>query len=219
MVICYICPGTHDWSWAFRHRNLFAYTTALPSATVPTKSRTHRALGRWVSTQRSMYKRYKDGEAVDSTVMERIEKLESVGFVWSLAPGEDDGESSCGSSDDGADTQTSRNDSCEDTHPRAVKKLGRRDQARYRINPSGGGVRTDGSRAKRTTLKRGRGKQPNGNYQKLQGAAEVTVDACCIHADRSRGTDSDNLFENSNHHNSKPDESVASDDDEDILII
>jgi hypothetical protein len=54
-----------------------------------------------------MHKRYKEGDAVDSTVMERIQKLEKVGFVWSLAPGEDDDngddvddESSSGSSHD-----------------------------------------------------------------------------------------------------------------------
>lgn len=51
-----------------------------------------------------MYKRYKDGEAVDSTVIERIKKLEEIGFIWSLAPGEEEAEGSCSSRDEVGDS-------------------------------------------------------------------------------------------------------------------
>lgn len=56
---------------------------------VPTKNNSNRALGRWVSTQRSMYKKYMAGqiEKDHDEIAERIKKLKSIGFVWSLAPG------------------------------------------------------------------------------------------------------------------------------------
>jgi Helicase associated domain len=56
---------------------------------VPTKNSSNRALGRWVSTQRSMYKRFKEGK-IEKDVKEmtqRIRKLNRIKFCWSLAPG------------------------------------------------------------------------------------------------------------------------------------
>ena len=48
---------------------------------VPTKYPANPALGRWLSTQRSQYKLYMDGER--STMTEqRVRRLDSIGFVW-----------------------------------------------------------------------------------------------------------------------------------------
>lgn len=56
---------------------------------VPTKNSSQKALGRWVSTQRSMYKKYLDGR-IEKDIEEhekRIRKLSSLNFCWSLAHG------------------------------------------------------------------------------------------------------------------------------------
>jgi hypothetical protein len=60
---------------------------------VPTKNKTNRALGRWVSTQRSNYKKFQAGSGIlrpktdrDETVR-RIRRLNGIGFQWSLLPG------------------------------------------------------------------------------------------------------------------------------------
>ena len=52
---------------------------------VPTKYSTNPALGRWVSTQRSQYKLFVDGEKSTMT-QERVERLNSIGFVWNVLP-------------------------------------------------------------------------------------------------------------------------------------
>ena len=55
---------------------------------VPTKNKTNKALGRWVSTQRANYKKYKKGEweklpRMDRDQFERrIRRLEAIGFPW-----------------------------------------------------------------------------------------------------------------------------------------
>jgi Helicase associated domain len=60
---------------------------------VPTKNKKNRALGRWVSTQRSNYKKYKKGMGTlrpktdDEEMERRIRCLEGIGFKWSLAAG------------------------------------------------------------------------------------------------------------------------------------
>ena len=59
-------------------------------ANVPTKNKTNRALGRWVSSQRANYKAWKEGEygRIDPEEIERrIKRLEAIGFAWSLLPG------------------------------------------------------------------------------------------------------------------------------------
>jgi hypothetical protein len=67
-------------------RNLFLF-----SGDVPTKNKKNRALGRWVSTQRSNYKKYKRGMGTlrpktdDEEMERRIRCLEGIGFKWSLA--------------------------------------------------------------------------------------------------------------------------------------
>lgn len=80
---------------------------------VPTKKRSNRALGRWVSTQRSNYKKFKNGESpkhprMDRQELERrIRRLDGIGFAWSLLPGatktEVDGNNEEESSDDESD--------------------------------------------------------------------------------------------------------------------
>jgi len=51
---------------------------------VPTKYRQNTALGRWVSTQRSDYKKFQEGKK--STMTEdKIARLESIGFAWFMA--------------------------------------------------------------------------------------------------------------------------------------
>ena len=59
----------------------------------PTKSKYNRALGRWVSTQRSNKKRMETGNPpnqgrTDQEEAERrIRRLNAIGFTWSLLPG------------------------------------------------------------------------------------------------------------------------------------
>ena len=48
-------------------------------------------LGRWVSTQRSMYKKFNKGEqsscgSSDDVIQNRIAQLNTLGFHWSLLP-------------------------------------------------------------------------------------------------------------------------------------
>jgi len=65
-------------------------------ANVPTKYAENRALGRWVSTQRNMYKKYHAGASFNSLlpaeIERRIELLNQLGFIWNMAPtsGSDD---------------------------------------------------------------------------------------------------------------------------------
>jgi hypothetical protein len=64
-----------------------------PTGNVPTKNKTNKALGRWVSTQRSNYKKYCKGEGTlrpkteNDEMDRRIRMLNAIGFNWSLLPG------------------------------------------------------------------------------------------------------------------------------------
>jgi hypothetical protein len=59
----------------------------VPEGNVPTKNKENRALGRWVSTQRSMYKKYQEDDINDVEVWSRrIRRLNGIAFSWSLAP-------------------------------------------------------------------------------------------------------------------------------------
>ena len=96
--------GQHAWEEQFQ--NMLAFKRLHGHVNVPTKSSEQRALGRWVSTQRSVYKRWKNGEfsvgpsgdgstssfAAENLaeIEQRIRRLDEIGFTWSLAPqGED----------------------------------------------------------------------------------------------------------------------------------
>jgi Helicase associated domain len=65
---------------------------------VPTKCKKNRALGRWVSTQRAMYKNYMGGRSsrgiAKDEIVRRIARLEELGFCFSmLMPGDSETES------------------------------------------------------------------------------------------------------------------------------
>jgi hypothetical protein len=77
-----------------------------------------------------MYKEYKDGEGVDSVITERIKKLEGLGFVWSLAPGDEEAGGS--SSHDG---EFSRHKQITSNHP-AAKVATKGNDRRHRKNIS-----------------------------------------------------------------------------------
>lgn len=83
-------------AWEKKYDELQQYIHAFGDPHVPTKFPDNRALGRWVSTQRNMYKKYKAGEQVNNLlpqeIQRRIRLLENLGFSWSMAPssGSDD---------------------------------------------------------------------------------------------------------------------------------
>ena len=52
---------------------------------VPTKFSESPALGRWVSTQRSQYKMWKNGDKTTMTEV-KFKKLANLGFVWCMLP-------------------------------------------------------------------------------------------------------------------------------------
>ncbi len=52
---------------------------------VPTKYKTNTALGRWVSTQRSEYKKFSEGQTKTAMTEEKVRRLESIGFAWFMA--------------------------------------------------------------------------------------------------------------------------------------
>lgn len=77
---------------------------------VKTKCSEHRTLGRWVSTQRQMYKRYFNGqfkgrieeeiEKEKTKMKQRIDMLEKLDFIWNFS-------SSFSEDDDGSGTDKS----------------------------------------------------------------------------------------------------------------
>ena len=70
-------------AWEDQFKDLISYKTEHHHCNVPTKCAKNRSLGRWVSAQRSSYKRYLKGE--ESTLTdERVERLNSLGFNWAL---------------------------------------------------------------------------------------------------------------------------------------
>mmetsp|Transcript_32576 Transcript_32576/g.77779 ORF Transcript_32576/g.77779 Transcript_32576/m.77779 type:complete len:601 (-) Transcript_32576:231-2033(-) len=74
--------GIHSWNEKFRE--LCEYQQEHGNCHVPTKYKQNTALGRWVSTQRSDYKKFQEGKK--STMTEdKIARLESIGFAWYMA--------------------------------------------------------------------------------------------------------------------------------------
>lgn len=73
--------GQH--SWDTKYNELRAYKRERGDCLVPTKYAENPALGRWVSTQRSQYKAWKNGEKNTMTEM-KYKKLKSIGFVWCM---------------------------------------------------------------------------------------------------------------------------------------
>ncbi|MGK3737275.1 MAG: hypothetical protein ACI90V_004120 [Bacillariaceae sp.] len=95
------------------------------SGNVPTKNKTNRALGRWVSTQRSNYKKFKRTGSTAHPRMDReemkrrIRRLDGINFSWSLLPGstlpeENVDDSSDSSSSSAKTTENDQNDAMEE---------------------------------------------------------------------------------------------------------
>ncbi len=76
-------------AWEEKYMELQQYVREKGDANVPTKYVENRALGRWVSTQRNMYKRYHAGASFNSLPATEIERrialLDLLGFSWNMA--------------------------------------------------------------------------------------------------------------------------------------
>jgi hypothetical protein len=75
-------------AWEEKYEELQRYMKAEGHCNVPTKHESNRALGRWVSTQRSIYKSYKAGKKQSLSELEirrRIGLLEKMDFQWRMA--------------------------------------------------------------------------------------------------------------------------------------
>merc|ERR1712087_293637 len=72
-------------SWDEKFNELVAYKAKFGNCLVPTKYKENTALGRWVSTQRSEYKKYREGKKRTSMNPDKIRRLESIGFAWFMA--------------------------------------------------------------------------------------------------------------------------------------
>lgn len=75
--------GEH--SWLKKFRELEEYHRRHGTADVPTKFAENPALGRWVSTQRSEYKKFQSGTSRIMT-QPHIDRLNGLGFRWELIP-------------------------------------------------------------------------------------------------------------------------------------
>lgn len=74
-----------DTAWMQKFNELREYHREKGDCDVPTKYAPNPALGRWVSTQRSEYKKWLDNNSKHMT-MERINKLNKIGFRWEMLP-------------------------------------------------------------------------------------------------------------------------------------
>ena len=76
-------------AWEQKFEELLEYVEEKGDPNVPTKYPSNRALGRWVSTQRNMYKKYQSDRRFNNLsraeIERRISLLESLGFSWSMA--------------------------------------------------------------------------------------------------------------------------------------
>lgn len=70
-------------SWDLKYSELCAFYRHHLHCDVPTKFGENRALGRWVSTQRSEFKKYQQGRSKQMT-RERIDKLNQLNFKWEI---------------------------------------------------------------------------------------------------------------------------------------
>jgi hypothetical protein len=66
-------------AWELRYKELQKYLKENGDCNVPTKLQDNRAFGRWVSTQRSQYKKNKLSQF-------KVYKLSLLGFVWTMLP-------------------------------------------------------------------------------------------------------------------------------------
>merc|ERR1712232_1053928 len=70
-------------SWDERYKELKVFRATFGNCDIPTKYKQNPALGRWVSTQRSQYKKMQEGKE-SSMTPDRIEKLEKLDFRWTM---------------------------------------------------------------------------------------------------------------------------------------
>ena len=68
-----------------KYHELREYKNQHGNCDVATKYSPNPALGRWVSTQRSEYKKFRDGTSKHMT-QEKINKLNRLGFKWEMLP-------------------------------------------------------------------------------------------------------------------------------------
>ena len=73
--------GEH--SWLEKFNELRAYKERYGNCDVATKYADNPALGRWVSTQRSEYKKFQTGHSKHMN-QEKIDKLNRLGFKWEM---------------------------------------------------------------------------------------------------------------------------------------
>lgn len=69
----------------YLQKELKEYKAEYGNCHVPTKYKENTALGRWVSTQRSEYKKFCEGDTKTSMNAEKIRRLEGIGFAWFMA--------------------------------------------------------------------------------------------------------------------------------------
>lgn len=92
------CWDTHEAIWMERFRELTEFKEKYGTCLVPTGYSNNPKLGTWVHHQRRQYKKRKCGKSDCHITKERIQALESLGFVWH--PREDTMNSSSVSSDE-----------------------------------------------------------------------------------------------------------------------
>jgi hypothetical protein len=93
------CWNTHQALWLERFHELSEYKKLHGHSVVPTKCQENQRLGTWVHHQRREYKKFQLGKPSHMTA-ERIQALDSLGFVWYPRDGSKRGErpaSPCGS--------------------------------------------------------------------------------------------------------------------------
>mmetsp|Transcript_29296 Transcript_29296/g.64594 ORF Transcript_29296/g.64594 Transcript_29296/m.64594 type:complete len:559 (+) Transcript_29296:454-2130(+) len=73
-------------AWSDRFCQLVEYSRAHGDCNVPQKYPENASLGIWVNKQRMEYKLFQEGKK-SSMTLERIQKLESIGFVWAKRKG------------------------------------------------------------------------------------------------------------------------------------
>jgi hypothetical protein len=69
--------------WSVKFQQLCKYKTQFGHCLVPCRYSENPKLGQWVATQRQLFKLFQEGKPSRMTA-ERIQKLESVGFIWKI---------------------------------------------------------------------------------------------------------------------------------------
>jgi len=78
-----------EWSiwtndWKLRYDELISYETEFGNANVPPNFPQNPSLGRWVSKQRTEYKKFQNGNLSCGLTIEKIQNLNNIGFKWSI---------------------------------------------------------------------------------------------------------------------------------------